>query len=82
MINYAVFLVPSYYFEDRYGIKNTVIFGLLLLVIGSLIRCGAFYSFWWIFVGSCISACSLPFVFNPITKISAIWFQEDKVRNN
>lgn len=49
------------------------------MVFGSVMRIGAFSSFWWIFTGSIISSLSQPFILNPITKISMLWFPENQV---
>ena len=72
-------LVPSFYFEDRFGMKKTILLGSTFMTIGSIMRCGGLYSFWWILAGNIFGSFSLPFITNPITKVSAVWFEEDKV---
>lgn len=78
-INYPLFLVPAYYFDDYFDSRKSVIVGSLLSFIGSCLRIGCIQSFWWIVAGSFVSSISQPFLLNQVTKLSVLWFKSEKV---
>jgi len=76
----VVLLLPAYYFEDSFGVRKTILFGCFLMTIGSLLRIGGYFSFWWVFSGTIIASASQPFLMNQVTKISVDWFEENSVK--
>jgi fucose permease len=78
-ITYALLLIPAYYFDEKFGIKNTVCFGIGCNFVGGAIRIGGYTNFWFIFVGSIVSSIGQPFLLNQITKVSVLWFKPNWV---
>jgi hypothetical protein len=78
-ITFVLFLIPAYAFEARFGVRNVVLFGNFFGLIGSLLRIGAFSSFWFAPCGSFLSSLAQPFLISQITKVSVVWFTEEKV---
>lgn len=82
---YLVFYMPSNfpsnYILDKYGIRAGVTLGTLLTLLGSWLRILVNESFYYVILGSFISAVGQPLIFNTPAKIAAFWFKpENRVK--
>lgn len=66
---------------DSYGIKYSIIFGLIMTIISALTRLFIEYSFYFFFLGQIFGAIGNPFITNSPAKISAAWFLPENVKN-
>lgn len=72
--------VPSNFISiavlNRWGIKASIVTGLIFLLIGSWIRMFVVFSnnFSPYFIGATISAASQPFLMNIPSKVASTWF--------
>jgi hypothetical protein len=78
-INYALLLVPAYYFDEYFNSRKSLILGAFLSFSGACLRIGCNFSFWWIVAGSFVSSLSQPFLLNQVTKLSVLWFRAERV---
>ena len=68
----------STYLIDNYGLRVCILTGSILIILGSIVRCGAIYTgnFWPVFYGHIISQTGFSFLRNSITKLTNNWFGE------
>mmetsp|Transcript_16041 Transcript_16041/g.23224 ORF Transcript_16041/g.23224 Transcript_16041/m.23224 type:complete len:423 (-) Transcript_16041:3-1271(-) len=77
MIVYVPVTFPANYFLDEYGLRGGMIIGTGLTMLGSFIRIGAYFNFWFILVGNFVVALGQPFITNAPSKVSAFWFRPE-----
>ena len=52
---------------------------MVLIAVGSVIKCFVVHGFYLVLIGQCVSAIGLPFLLNAQTKIITNWFPEKEV---
>ena len=74
MVLYIIFCIPASYFIDTYGIVKGVGLGVILTVVGALLKAFSGSSFNMVLAGQIILAIAQPFVINAPTALAARWF--------
>lgn len=65
---------------DNYGIKYSIIFGLIMTISGAIARLFIDYGFIYFFLGQFFGAIGNPFITNSPAKISSTWFLPENVK--
>lgn len=78
LIMLAAFAVPSGALADRIGIRKAAGIGIIVIIIGSLLR-GTSTSFLTLLAFSCIYGAGLGLVFPNLPKLVATWFPSRRI---
>jgi hypothetical protein len=76
MIFFLPLNFPAVIALDGWGLRDGVLIGLILTVIGLWVKCLINQSFIFAIIGQTILAISQPFLMNAPAKVSANWFGE------
>ena len=78
IIMLAVFAIPGGILADRIGIRKAAGAGVILLIVGSLLR-GASTSFETLLAFTCLYGVGFALVFPNLPKLVGVWFPPEKV---
>ena len=78
LIILAIIAMPSGALADRIGIRKAAGIGIIVIVVGSLLR-GTSTNFLMLLAFSCLYGVSFAMVFPNLPKITGVWFPPEKI---